>query len=478
MLIGRNKELEFLNKKYNKKNAEFIFLYGRKRLGKSAILQEFARDKSALFYTCSEVTNLEQLRTFNTTYSNTFKSSKNHIGKFSDWDEIFKSFSKIKIDNNERILIIINEFQYMIKEDRSIASIIQKYWDHYFSKMNIMIVLCGSDIPFIKNEVLSYKNPLYGRASGIYKIEEMDFYDSTLFFPGFSAIEKIQAYSILGGTPFYLKIFKDKLTIKENVITNILEDTGILKDEVTNILNAEFSKISTYNTIIRAIAKGEITLNEIAENTSIDKTSSASVYLNTLIDLEIAKKEFSINPYTNKVIKKDTGYYKLNNNYFRFYNQYVAPNIDALVPHNTSEFYDQFIELNLDKYISCIFKEICMNFITKLNYNNELPDQFDKIGKYFEKPAISNISSIDFIAINKKAILLGACKFSNTPFSLNEYKKIINNQNLTNDYEFAYFCLFSKSGFDKSLINLEKEDPYLLLFDLEKIVNYKFEENV
>ena len=474
MFIGRINELDFLNKKYNGHKAELIFFYGRRRHGKTTILNQFAQNKNSFFYTATEISSNDQLQKFNTGYSNAFNFSKNYIGKFSDWDEILKSLSEIKMDNNEKILIIIDEFQYMIKEERSIASILQKYWDHYYSKMNIMIVLCGSSMSFIEKEILAYKNPLYGRATGIYKLKEMDFYESIQFFPNFSTIEKVYAYSILGGSPYNLRLFDDNISVKENVITNIIENGSRLRDEVFILLHAELNNISTYSTIIKAIANGATTLNEITQLALIDKTSTTSVYLNNLMELGYVDKEYSINSSKKEQINRSKGYYKLSDNYFKFYYLFIDPNINSYNSYNLSTFYDKFIQPDIDKYASSIFEKICTEFIIKKNYNNDLPEQFDRFGKYIGKHLSNKEEEIDIVALNDESILIGECKFKNTPFSYNEYKKTINKLNILNQYKNVYYCLFSKSGFDNILINLEKEDSYLLLFDLEKIVNYNF----
>ena len=110
----------------------------------------------------------------------------------------------------------------MCKGDHSIPSILQNLWDMDLKDQNVMLVLCGSAMSFIEKELLAEKNPLYGRATGIYKMKAMGFYDAIQFFPNYSDLDKVLAYAVLGGIPHYLNQFSPDLSIEENIKQNIL----------------------------------------------------------------------------------------------------------------------------------------------------------------------------------------------------------------------------------------------------------------
>lgn len=188
--------------------------------------------------------------------------------------------------------MIIDEFPYMVKNNKEIPSILQNLWDNVLKEENIMIILCGSSMSFIEKEILAEKNPLYGRATGIYKMTQMNFYDAIKFFPNYSLEDKIYAYSILGGIPHYLKEFDCAKSIKQNIQDNILKKGCILYNEVNFMLHQELREIAMYNTIIEAIALGNTRLNDIYLKTSIEKTKIIA-YISNLIELGIIEREFS-----------------------------------------------------------------------------------------------------------------------------------------------------------------------------------------
>ena len=191
--IGRESEIKKFNERAISTNAELVFLYGRRRIGKTEFLRKFVQDKTAFFFSATESSDFEQRTRF-----------KDELLSFgidvesaflTDWQEIFKALPKLK--KNEKAIIIIDEFQYMFMGNKAIPSILQNIWDIYLSKSNIMLILCGSAMSFIEQKVLGGKNPLYGRATAIFKMQELSFVDSIKFFPNYSLEEKIIAYSIL-----------------------------------------------------------------------------------------------------------------------------------------------------------------------------------------------------------------------------------------------------------------------------------------
>ena len=171
-------------------------------------------------------------------------------------------------------LIVIDEFPYMCQGNKSIPSILQNLWDSYLKDQNIMIILCGSAMSYIEKDLLSEKNPLYGRSTGIYKMKEMNFYDSMKFFPNYSDKDKVITYSILGCIPHYLKQWDNKLSVKDNIKKNILTKGCVLYSEVEFLLHQELRNTSIYNSIIESISSGKTKLNEINQASLINSTAN------------------------------------------------------------------------------------------------------------------------------------------------------------------------------------------------------------
>lgn len=206
MFIGRETELKFLEDKYHEKKAQLIVLYGRRRVGKTETLREFCKGKPHIFFSCTQSTDKVQLAKFSKQVLRENIPAKQYISEFADWEKAFRALLELPYGDKKK-LVVIDEFPYMCKGNRSVPSILQNLWDTVFKESSVMLILCGSAMSFIEKELLAEKNPLYGRATGIYKMKKMGFYDSARFFPNYSEEEKILAYAVLGGIPHYLNQF-------------------------------------------------------------------------------------------------------------------------------------------------------------------------------------------------------------------------------------------------------------------------------
>ena len=320
--IGRKNELDFLEQKYKSENGQLVIIYGRRRIGKTETIKQFCNDKRAVFFTCTQTEDKNQLKNFSSILlSNNLPQAK-YISEFNSWEHAFlaiKDFPKLE---EERQIVVIDEFPYMVKGNSEIPSVLQKLWDTELNNQNIMIILCGSAMSFIEKEILSEENPLYGRATGIYKMLPMSFSDSSLFFPKWSKKDKVIAYSILGGIPYYLNQFDSAKTLKENICSNILQKGSILYSEPEFLMRQELREPATYNTIIQAIATGKTSFNDIQNTTLIEK-GKLSVYLKNLISLGLLTREFPVLSTEKEKQNMQRGVYKLHDLFFRFWYRFV-----------------------------------------------------------------------------------------------------------------------------------------------------------
>ena len=318
MFIGREAELKFLQDKFDNENGQLVVLYGRRRVGKTETLREFCKGKQHVFYSCTQSTDKVQLSQFSKHILKEDIPAKQYISEFADWESAFRSVLDFPFGDQKKLLII-DEFPYMCKGNKSIPSVLQNLWDAELKDKNVMIVLCGSAMSFIEKELLAEKNPLYGRATGIYKMTEMGFYDAVKFFPNYSDKDKVLAYSILGGIPHYLRQFSSKLSLAENIKRNILTKGSVLYSEVDFLLHQELRETPIYNSIIEAVALGNTKLNDISQKSLVEDTSKTSVYLKNLIELGIVEREFSVDSKSKEKANSNRGTYRLTDNFFRFW---------------------------------------------------------------------------------------------------------------------------------------------------------------
>lgn len=483
MFIGRERELKFLENKYEEKKGQLIVLYGRRRVGKTETLREFCKGKPHVFYSCTQSTDRVQLAKFSREILKEDIPAKQYISEFVDWEKAFRSILDLPYGEQKK-LIVIDEFPYMCKGNDSIPSILQNLWDAELKNSNVMIILCGSAMSFIEKELLAEKNPLYGRATGIYKMTEMGFYDAIRFFPDYSERDKVIAYAVLGGIPHYLNQFRTDLTLAENIKRNILTKGCVLYSEVDFLLHQELRETPIYNSIIEAVALGNTKLNDISQKSLVEDTSKTSVYLKNLIELGIVEREFSVDAGAKEKVNTNRGTYHLTDNFFRFWYMFGFTNYSQLEDGDVEGVYDYIVEPALHEFASYSFEDVCREFVRELQKKNALPFRYARMGRWTGKTTVRDESAerglriaeteIDLLAVDKNATayLVGECKFKKHPFRYSEY--LDTTAKLTPQKKKAEFCyaLFSESGFDKKILEEAASAENLRLYDLEAIVNF------
>lgn len=483
MFIGREEELKFLEDKYNTEDGQLIVLYGRRRVGKTETLREFCKGKPHIFFSCTQTTDRVQLQKFSKQILKENIPAGNYITEFADWEKAIGAILDLPYGEQKKLLVI-DEFPYMCKGNKSIPSILQNLWDAKLRDANVMIILCGSAMSFIEKELLAEKNPLYGRATGIYKMKEMGFYDAIKFFPEYSERDKVIAYSVLGGIPHYLRQWSPKLSIAENVKRNILTKGCILYSEVDFLLHQELRETPVYNSIIEAVALGNTTLNNISQKSLVEDTSKTSVYLKNLMELGIVKREFSVDAKVKEQANGNRGTYKLTDNFFRFWYAFGFANFSQLEDGDVDGVYQYIVEPALHEFSSVIFEDVCQEFVREMQKKNALPFRYSKMGRWMGRTTLRDKNAenglrieeteIDLLCIDANAenYMVGECKFKKEPFTYTEYLNTLSKLTPLKEKANFYYALFSENGFDEKIIDVAKENK-TFCHTLEQIVNYK-----
>jgi len=302
-LIDREEETAFLEEAYEQNKSQLIVLYGRRRVGKTYLLQHFMKGKKHAYYLCTKGNEIEQIRLLSRMIGETFNDTALTLSPFSDWRSLFiYLYEKAQ---KEKLILAIDEFPYLINANSAITSIFQKYWDEYLSKTKTMLVLCGSSIAMMESEVLAHKSPLYGRRTGQWKVKPMSFENARKFFPeGASIEEAIRIYTITGGVPFYLADLDLGKTAAENILERIARKGKMLYEEGEFLLKEELRDPSTYFSVFEAISAGNTKQVEIANRIGMPSTTLPR-YLSTLERLEYIEK---IAPVTEHKRSKKTIY--------------------------------------------------------------------------------------------------------------------------------------------------------------------------
>jgi AAA+ ATPase superfamily predicted ATPase len=370
----------------------------------------------------------------------------------------------------------------MCKFNSSVPSVLQNLWDERLKDENIMIVLCGSAMSFIEKELLAEKNPLYGRSTGIFKMEPMGFYEATQFFPKYSARDKIIAYSILGGIPHYLRQFDPDLSLEENIKRNILTKGCALYSEVEFLLRQELRETILYNSIIESIALGATKLNDISKKSLIDDTSKTSVYLKNLIELSIVKREFSVDDGIKEVGNRNRGLYRLTDNFFRFWYAFVFTNYSDLESGDVDGVFEHVVKPSLHEFASFSFEDVCREYIQEKQKSGLLPFRYKRMGRWWGKTTVRRgddtevqKTEIDLLAISadKDKYLVGECKFKGKPFTYGDFLDTMVKLSSQKEKAEFYYYLFSESGFVEKLSDEARKNHNIHLVNLDDIVKLK-----
>lgn len=458
MFIGRDYELNQLNKLYREDKFQFIVIYGRRRVGKTTLINEFCKDKPNIFFVAEEYNDKIALENFSDKIL-TFFNMKEYMGSFESWEKAFSFLGKQA--EKERLIVVIDEFPYIVNANKSIPSIMQNVIDYKLINSKLFLIVCGSSLSFMEKEVLSYKSPLYGRRTAQFVIEPFDFFDSKKFYNRYDIEDNIKAYSILGGIPQYLKKFSDEKSIRENIIENVLNKSSYIYEEPKNLLKQELREPALYNSIIEAIANGASKLNEIATKVGED-TDKCSKYINTLIELRIVQKEAPAGE--DKVVRKSI--YSLRDNLFRFYYRFVFSNLSLIEQGLVEYVYDNKIEPYFNEYLSGVFEDICIQYMKYLNKKMKLPFVFECIGRWWgNNPVKKREEEIDILACNKDSAIFCECKWRNEPLNMATVNMLIEKSSILN-YRNKYYVFFSKSGFSEDVVRFAKNVESIFLFDL------------
>ncbi len=451
-LVDREKELRFLEEKFAKGGSQMIILYGRRRVGKTFLLNHFIKSKEHVYYLCSKDKEGEQIKLISKKFGELLKDEAVIINPFSKWGDLFLYLHKKIVD--KKLVFVIDEFPYLVDVNKSIVSIIQKYWDEYLGNTPLYLVLCGSSISMMEKSTLSQKSPLYGRRTGQWKLKPFNFRDFVQLFAKSSDLEDIIIYySIIGGIPFYFEKLDPTLSVKENIFNSIFKKGEVLYDEGESLLKQELSEPDTYMAILKAVAGGSSRQSEIANAVGMPSTSLPR-YLKTLTNLDILEKK---TPVTEKARSKKS-LYIIKDNFFRFWFKFVYPNRSYIEEENKEKL-ELVLSTDLNSFVGRSFENVCREFLRSSN----LPLVATKTGNWWHQD-----KEIDLVCLDepKKEALFVECKWSD----LTEQKARQILEELRKKSEFVdwertkeYFGLIGKKIQGKE--TLRKEG--FIIYDLE-----------
>ncbi|MBF0566716.1 MAG: ATP-binding protein [Nitrospirae bacterium] len=454
--VNRKDELIILNGFYREDKFQFIPIYGRRRAGKTRLVQEFIKDKPAIYFLADSVAEREQLRNLGREVGVFFDDILAQRG-FDDWHQFF-DYLKGKI--NKRTILVIDEFPYLVNSNKGISSVFQKGIDEYLKDTKLFLILMGSSVGMMEKEVLFYKAPLYGRRTGSLEMKEMAFGCLKEFFPKKNMDELVSIFGVIGTIPAYLEKLNPGKNIFRNIEELILSRGTFLYSEVEYLLREELREPRNYFVILRSIAQGKRKLSEIINDTGFEK-SLLSRYLEILRDLRLVEKEV---PVTEKYPEKSKlGLYRIHDRFFEFWFKYVFPNRSRLEIGKGKEVL-LMIQETFDRHLSFIFEDVCKQYCLELMRDGRI--RFSTIGRWWQ-----GNEEIDIVALDEenKEIYFGEAKWSKKAVGIDILDDLKRKADLVEWHKGKrkdHFMLFSRSGFTDALRERARQENVLCISDI------------
>lgn len=443
MFIGRERELNTLNRLYASERFEFVVLYGRWRVGKTALINAFLKDKKGIYFMGVESNakqNLENLSRNILEFDSGIQAETAFLSFQAALEYVFQRAE------TERLVLAIDEYPYVARASKSLASTLQRLIDQYQGRSKLMLILCGSSMSYMEDHVLAYKAPLYGRRTAQMKLQPFEFGEACRCFQHFSQEDQALVYGMVGGTPQYLLQMDDRLSIEDNIKRSFLNPTSVLYEEPMNLLKQEVRDPAVYTAVITAIAGGGSRLSEIATKVG-EESSVCAHYIKNLMSLGIVTRE---TPYGEKTSRKSI--YSIADNMFRFWYRFVPGNL-SMIARGASELAYQRVAPHLPGYMGKVFEEISNQYLWSLLLAGKSPVEFSSLGRWWGSDAQEKKQvEIDIMGEqDRDTALFAECKWTNEKVGPETLDTLVKRSHLFR-YAQTHLYLFSKSGFTPSCV--------------------------
>ncbi|WP_367226883.1 ATP-binding protein [Mesorhizobium sp.] len=467
--IGRRRELELIRKELSLPRPSLIVAYGRRRVGKSRLLREAVDGTNEIYFQATRVSSTLNLEAFKAETARVLGSDP-VIQSIESWEGILHYVANAAENSRKGLAVIIDEFPFVIDQDSSLPSVIQKFWDSGAPrKGSLKLILCGSAIAQME-ELLAERNPLYGRKTMTLEVKQLPLRDAALFFPGYDSRQAIEAYGIFGGIPHYLQLCDPDKDIRQNVVDLLLTETGALVDEPTTLLQTELRDPGTYSSILAAIADGCTTSSEIAGRLRSD-SSSLPPYIQRLSKLDLV----NVNKSLDATEKERNRRYSLNDPLIAFWHHFVRSNLSAINSGFGERVYEDVIEPRLSEFMGPAFERICLDH-ARLYAQESVGSPAMEIG------SIWGHAEFDIDVAGRTlggSFFYGECKWQTKQIDLSVVEKLRLRSERT-----VYgvgktgknYLLFSRSGYRPEVNELAKTDTSIHLLELDDLARYPSRE--
>ena len=453
-MVVRHTELKKMEQLYDENGNQLVILYGREGCDKEAFIRLFCKGKKYFYYRARRASAQEQCMQLGHEIEKQYELS---LSKYS----YTEFFNRIRSGNASKLVVIIDEFQYIAKRDEEFFKAVLKLKAKRLYPGPVMIVLASSSIAWVEQELEERLGDGMKKVNETIKLDELKFIDMVRSYPEYSVSDCVKAYGILGGVSSYMNRWNSKKDIRSNICKNILSPNGYLFAEAERFIGSELRELAIYDTILAALAAGHRKLNDLFHVTGFSR-AKISVYMKNLAAFEVIEKVSSFE--TGGWENAQKGIYQIRSNYVNFWFRFVYPHLSDLYMMTAEEFYDTYIGPDLDDYMNRYFIQVCMEYLELLNMVDKLPIKMRKAGTWVGKTGNIDIIAQDVARNN----LIGLCNWSKPQLTYEMCEKLFDTMKKAK-LKSDYYYLFSAKSFDDKLLEKAKEDQRLVLVDMTQL---------
>ncbi len=452
--VNRESELKTLESAWETPTAQLITIWGRRRVGKSALLSRFASAKRALYLYGTRATEQDILRNFSDAAATAFGQEYLRSNPFRTWDPALEFLAAQA--REQRLLVIFDEFPYMCEATQGLDTLVQRWWDLTGQNANLMLVIAGSAFSFMAG-LTGYEGALHGRRTGQLTVEPFDYFDAALLYSHLEPTDRVRAYACFGGIPAYLQFWRTTWQLDHAIRSTLLRPGHILFHEGEELLRTEFHQETVYASILRAVANGEERPSDIARAVARGGVSEIIEQLRRLQDLHILRREV---PITERhFVRSRRVLYRLADPYLRFWYRFVAPHQSAIQLGKSDEIWHAQIEPRFDEFVArTTWEEVCVQYLWRAMRAKRVP-VLSEIGRWWDKD-----NEIDVVGlIDGKAKLIGECKWTNAAVDERVLSRLQQKSQALDIADDPIWVLFSRSGFSQGLQQRAESENLLLI---------------
>jgi uncharacterized protein len=455
--LNRVSELALLNQRLGSGRSEFLVVYGRRRVGKTELLAHLAAQTRSFYFEATDTVPAQQLRDLTAELSRVSGDELLRVQALTSWNAALTAISQFV--GTQRTLVVIDEFQLLAARSPELETTISRWWRTTGRNLPIVFVLAGSELSFFEDKVLA--GSLYGRRTGQLKLEPFTARDAALFHPGYSAEDKVRAFSVCGGIPYYLERFSDDRPLRDHLLGEVFERTGLLHDEAELMLRQSIADPGNHIAVLRSIAQGHNRNSEIANRTGLTSTHVAKI----LTSLERLGLTVTLRPITASPRAKKTAH-AIADQFLRFHYRFVESARSQLRTSSLAATYlDDAVMPALDQHASLTWEEICRQYVLREAAGATA------VGRWWGQVRMgsgpqSEERGVDVVAVNGEGtpVAIGMCKWTSKDVDFDELNLLDRLAPAMEGYSgHAHRYLFSRNGFSPRLATHAQSDPTLHL---------------